>query len=45
MAEFVIMGILPDIATDLNVSIPTTGSLITGLLSRCRADRANSSFS
>ena len=28
--EFVIMGLLPDVARDLNVSIPTAGLLITG---------------
>jgi MFS transporter, DHA1 family, inner membrane transport protein len=28
--EFVIMGLLPDVATDLKVSIPTAGMLITG---------------
>jgi MFS transporter, DHA1 family, inner membrane transport protein len=28
--EFVIMGLLPDVATDLSVSIPTAGMLITG---------------
>ncbi|ANS76856.1 arabinose transporter permease [Paenibacillus yonginensis] len=29
MTEFVIMGILPNVAQDLNVSIPTAGQLIT----------------
>jgi MFS transporter, DHA1 family, inner membrane transport protein len=29
MTEFVIMGILPNVAGDLNVSIPTAGQLIT----------------
>ncbi|HEY0285639.1 MAG TPA: MFS transporter [Pseudomonas sp.] len=28
--EFVIMGLLPDVATDLNVSIPGAGWLVTG---------------
>ncbi len=28
--EFVIMGLLPDVARDLHVSIPTAGALITG---------------
>lgn len=28
--EFVIMGLLPDVATDLGVSIPSAGMLITG---------------
>lgn len=29
IAEFVMMGILPDIASSLNVSIPTAGHLIS----------------
>lgn len=28
--EFVIMGLLPDVATDLSVSIPVAGWLVTG---------------
>ncbi|WP_433745748.1 MFS transporter [Paenibacillus amylolyticus] len=30
MTEFIIMGLLPNVATDLNVSIPQAGQLITG---------------
>ncbi|WP_046214906.1 MFS transporter [Paenibacillus wulumuqiensis] len=30
MTEFVIMGLLPNVANDLNVSIPQAGQLITG---------------
>ncbi|MCM3133333.1 MFS transporter [Paenibacillus polysaccharolyticus] len=30
MTEFIIMGLLPNVATDLNVSIPRAGQLITG---------------
>jgi DHA1 family inner membrane transport protein len=30
MTEFVIMGLLPNVAADLNVSIPQAGQLITG---------------
>ncbi|WP_211746121.1 MFS transporter [Paenibacillus sp. Marseille-Q4541] len=30
MTEFVIMGILPNVASDLNVTIPQAGQLITG---------------
>ncbi|WP_081755032.1 MFS transporter [Paenibacillus durus] len=30
MTEFVIMGLLPNVASDLNVSIPKAGQLITG---------------
>jgi DHA1 family inner membrane transport protein len=30
MTEFVIMGLLPNVASDLNVSIPQAGQLITG---------------
>lgn len=30
MTEFIIMGLLPNVATDLNVSIPEAGQLITG---------------
>ena len=30
--EFVIMGLLPDVARDLGVSIPQAGLLITGVL-------------
>lgn len=30
MTEFVIMGLLPEIATDFGVSIPTAGFLVTG---------------
>ncbi|WP_248924762.1 MFS transporter [Paenibacillus hamazuiensis] len=30
MTEFVIMGLLPEVAADLNVSIPAAGLLITG---------------
>ncbi|MBB3235077.1 putative MFS family arabinose efflux permease [Phyllobacterium endophyticum] len=28
--EFVIMGLLPEVATDLGVSIPSAGLLVTG---------------
>lgn len=30
MTEFIIMGLLPNVATDLNVTIPQAGQLITG---------------
>ncbi|MCD9026442.1 MFS transporter [Cohnella silvisoli] len=30
MTEFIIMGLLPDVASNLNVSIPSAGLLITG---------------
>jgi len=29
MTEFVIMGVLPDVARDLHISIPTAGHLIS----------------
>ena len=30
MTEFIIMGLLPNVAADLHVSIPQAGQLITG---------------
>ena len=30
MTEFVIMGLLPDVASDLSISVPKAGNLITG---------------
>lgn len=32
-SEYVIMGILPVIATDLSITIPTAGLLVTGYAS------------
>lgn len=35
IAEFVMMGILPDVAKDLHISIPQAGHFYFGLCTRC----------
>ncbi len=40
IAEFVMMGILPDVARDLKISIPAAGHFISAYATRCLCRRS-----